>query len=100
MPEPLLSGSVTPARYSFNTTTREVATYQKGHQDYFLRWRNGKLVKIKSEFCPSEISSDFVPNLSIIGNRIMAFFGNNQDIEWLSKDGKIHVLQARPIGEI
>lgn len=43
------------------------------------------------------LSDEDARSLSELGSRIMALFGAAQDVEWAIADGRIWVLQARPV---
>lgn len=46
----------------------------------------------------ASLTDEQVQALAALGKRIEEFFGAPQDVEWAMADGKIFVLQARPVG--
>jgi phosphohistidine swiveling domain-containing protein len=54
--------------------------------------------KIVSEHRSEEsLGAADIRELAKLGGTLQAFFGSPQDIEWCFKDGKLYVLQSRPI---
>lgn len=54
----------------------------------------------KSEINKKSIDNETIKNLSMIGTKIEKYFRYPQDIEWAVSNGKIYILQSRPITSI
>jgi len=57
-----------------------------------------KEIRLPPEQGASRVLSDAeLTNLINLGRRVEAFFKSPRDIEWCIADGKVYLLQSRPI---
>lgn len=71
--EKLVSGKITPTRY---------------------RIKSGNIIERKGDNLLSDIQ---LPELTRAGKKIEKIFGSGQDIEWAIENGKLFILQSRPV---
>ena len=97
--ETVVSGEVTPDSYfidkkSLKVTQKHIAEKKWG----LFRGENGDNVK-KDVPNPNDqlLSEDELKELTEIGKKIEDHYGKPMDIEWAIHDGKLYILQARPI---
>jgi phosphohistidine swiveling domain-containing protein len=77
--EKLVSGLTTPSQYTFNSRTNEIVQFEMGDDSV-------------------ELSHEQLKSLSDQMLNIQAYYQKPQDIEWaIDKNGKLWLLQARPI---
>jgi pyruvate, water dikinase len=73
--EKVVSGTVTPNNYFIDRENFNIK--QKQEEEFF--------------------EEKFILEIAKIGKKIEAHYGSPQDVEFAVKDGKIHILQSRPI---
>ncbi|WP_326718416.1 phosphoenolpyruvate synthase [Streptomyces sp. NBC_00243] len=97
--EAVVSGLVNPDLYRIEAN----GTVQKSIADKRLAVRplpSGGVVEQdvpEAERRTQALSDQAIEELVALGRRIQDHFGAPQDIEWAFADGRIHVLQSRPI---
>ncbi|MHC1608843.1 MAG: PEP/pyruvate-binding domain-containing protein [Candidatus Methanofastidiosia archaeon] len=98
--ESIVSGIVSPDRFTCkrfdgNIISEEISKKTKG---IFLSTEQNQITKIeKNKQKTPSLTKDEISALVELGKRIETYFGCPQDVEWSIEDGKIHVLQSRPI---
>lgn len=96
--ESVVSGSVTPDSFVVEKYSRKILDKKLGSKDSttFANESGGVAQRpIKpGEFCISDSQALEIAELS---RRIEEFYDMPMDIEWAFADGKLHVLQARPV---
>lgn len=96
--ESVVSGKVTPDSFVVEKYSRKILDKKLGSKDSAIFAVDSGGVaqrKIESgEFC---ISDSQALEISDLAAKIEDFYGMPMDIEWAFADGKLHVLQARPV---
>lgn len=96
--EAVVSGLVTPDRYLLDPGGT-VRVWTPGRREVVIRGAAGGGVTreagdpTKVERLPAELLRD----LARLGTAVARHFGRPQDIEWASADGRVWLLQARPM---
>ena len=97
----VVSGAVSPDHYEVNKETLEVINESiaaKGFMD--IRGPEGGVVRrdLPPEQAKSpSLTHDEVRELARIGKQIHDHYGSPQDIEWVIGDGRVYVVQTRPV---
>lgn len=97
--ESIASGIVTPDRYvvSRDMEIKDVSVRNKD-KGYFLREMQNALIDIEPEKAGQRCASDSVlKDIASLGLQLEAHFGMKQDVEWAMENGKIYLLQSRPV---
>ncbi|XP_059608212.1 uncharacterized protein LOC132256049 [Phlebotomus argentipes] len=104
--ESVVSGEVDPdvfvVKRNFHDTEFRLIETSIGKKEYKIRMApNGKDVEkvpldedVQKSTCLSE---KLIVKITEIGVRLEQLYGNPRDIEWATFDGKIYLLQSRPI---
>ena len=99
--EAVVSGRITPDRYVINTRSKHILTRDISNQSIILvADANGGT---QEQPLPSHqrdqavLGDDHLFELTDLGGRVQAVYGYPQDIEWALADGKIVLLQTRPL---
>ena len=97
--EALVSGQVEPDHYVIDTLNHSIITKSLGAKKISTRSKEGGGVQVIEEHAEDSqaLSDDDIRHLAWIGGQVQAEYGFPQDIEWALAEGKIHVLQSRPI---
>ncbi|MCC8161869.1 MAG: hypothetical protein LIO86_01555 [Lachnospiraceae bacterium] len=100
--EALVSGIVTPDNLWINKKTGEVTTEYISEKETMvvrLNERGGtKEVPVPDELKEAPVlTEDERRQLVELAKKIEAFYGKPEDIEWAIVDGKVYLLQSRPI---
>jgi pyruvate,water dikinase len=96
--EAVVSGLVTPDHYVLDADGA-VRTYAPGRREVVVRAAPGGGVTHQpgapgdAERLPDAVLAD----LARLGTRVAALFGRPQDIEWAYVDGRVWLVQARPM---
>src|SRR5215211_462495 len=97
--EAVVSGAVNPDHFVVNTATGEIVERRLGDKRVAVMAAgdNGtKRVELAGNGDKASLGDDQIRALAALGARVEAHYGAPQDIEW-AIDGKIWLLQARPI---
>lgn len=99
---PVVDGTVSPDTYWVSRNTKSVRDRVLG--DKTVRLVSDLTVDhqqvpadLRSRYC---LASETIAALAEVGERIEQRFGNPQDVEWSIANGKLYVLQARPISAL
>ncbi|MCJ7626622.1 MAG: phosphoenolpyruvate synthase [Anaerolineaceae bacterium] len=99
--EALVSGIMTPDLYIVDKRDMEIMDRQIAEKNIAIRPREGGGTfredvrsKMRNE---QALDDEQILALAEIGSRIEGHYHFPQDIEWSVEDGKIHILQSRPI---
>ena len=99
--EAVVSGAVNPDHFVVNTATGEILERTLGDKRVVVQAAAGsgtervELEKREDEACLSDVQ---VRALAKLGERVEAHYETPQDTEWaIDADGKVWLLQARPI---
>ena len=100
--EAIVSGIVTPDNLWINKNTGEVTTEfisEKETMVVRLNERGGtKEIPVPAELAEAPVLTDDERNqLVALAKKIENFYQKPEDIEWAIVDGKVNLLQARPI---
>ena len=98
--EMVVSGEVTPDLYIVDKNKLEIKQKNINEQEIGLfRDKKGNNVKIKIKNPAEQVLSDKqIRDLAILGIAIEKHYKKPEDIEWaVDEDGKIYILQSRPI---
>ncbi|NUT94660.1 MAG: pyruvate, phosphate dikinase, partial [Saccharothrix sp.] len=94
----VVGGTVTPDTYE--VTPDGTIRYSIGRKDTRADAGNGGVTTStvsKAARTARALDNDAVASLAVFGSRIAALLGAPQDVEWAISDGRVHILQARPI---
>src|SRR4051812_23698038 len=94
--EVVVSGRVTPDRFQVERDTGRVRDRQPGTKHVRVTGRGEEPVPPDRhhELC---LTDEQLAELADLGRRVEAFYGDARDIEWAIADGRVWLLQARPI---
>ncbi|MBO8181650.1 MAG: pyruvate, water dikinase [Archaeoglobus sp.] len=101
--EAIVSGRVTPDTYIFDRKKRKIVDVKVGEKSMMITKKNGKTVEIELDEKKSKervLSDEEVIRLVEIGEIIESHYGNPQDVEWAIENGKIYIVQSRPVTTI
>jgi pyruvate,water dikinase len=94
--EAVVSGLVTPDHYVLDASGR-VRNYTPGRREVVIRSAAGGGVT-RSKNADATTLPDTVPaELAALGRAVAAHFGRPQDVEWAYADGRVWLVQARPM---
>lgn len=98
--EYLVQGLIIPDNFLVDKSTLEIKNAEIGVQGRMLIFKDGKNQEVKlseEEGGKQAIPDEQVKDLARLGKEIEKHFGKPQDIEWAVQNGKIYILQSRPI---
>ena len=97
--EALVSGQVEPDHYVVDTPGNRIASKRLGSKEISTRGKSGGGVETKREDQSGlqALTDEQILQLAEVGRSIQHEYGFPQDVEWAFADGKLYVLQARPI---
>ncbi len=100
--ETVVSGSVTPDTYIVDKESKEIIESTIGSKEAMIV-RDPDTGETMEKATPSEkreaqvIGSEEAAELAELGAKLEEHYGNPQDAEWAEEDGKIYLVQSRPI---
>ena len=96
--EAVVAGLVTPDHYVIGSRG-EVRERTLGRREVIIRSTAGGGVTRSTEAQPERatLPDPVVTELAALGGSVVAHFGRPQDIEWAYADGRIWLVQARPM---
>jgi len=98
--EVVVSGSVTPDRFIVDKNSLKIDIKDVAKQTWMIAKVNEKnqKVNVRAEMqARQKITDQQVIELAKFGKRIEQHYGKPQDIEWAFAEGKIYIVQSRPI---
>jgi pyruvate,water dikinase len=97
--EALVSGQVEPDHYVVNPTDNRILSKTLGAKAVAIRGRpvGGTLTLAEDAAGRQALPDGTIIELSALGQRVARLFGVPQDIEWAWANGKLFLLQSRPI---
>lgn len=98
--EIVVSGSVTPDRYIVDKNSLAIDLKDVAKQTWMITkvGDHNENVNIKEEMQERQKITDAqVIELAKLGSRIEKHYGKPQDIEWAVSEGKVYIVQSRPI---
>ncbi len=98
--EAVVSGAVTPDRYWVKKDSFLIKKKEVARQTWMLK-RQGKRDR-RVPVAPSrqekqKLEDSLIVQLARLGSKIEKHYGYPQDIEWATEQGKIYIVQARPV---
>ncbi len=100
--ETVVSGSVTPDTYVVDKETKEILNVTIGSKEAIIT-RDPETGKTIEKQTPSEkreaqvINEEEAAELAELGAKLEEHYDCPQDAEWAEEDGKIYLVQSRPI---
>jgi rifampicin phosphotransferase len=97
--EALVSGQVEPDHFVVNSLTGEVVSSILGTKAVSTRSKPGGGVETTAEAGETRqtLTKNELEQLVALGQKVQSEYGAPQDIEWAVSQGKLYLLQARPI---
>ena len=98
--EAIVSGSVTPDTYSVDKKTMEIVKKDIHLQDWQILKKGEKNVHVKltkKQRESQKITDKTILELAKVGKQIEDHYGKPQDTEFAIENGKVLIVQARPI---
>lgn len=98
--EIVVSGSVTPDRYIVDKNTLQIDLKDVAKQTWMIAKVNDENahVNIKEDMQGRQkITDQQIVELAKLGRRIEQHYNKPQDIEWAVAEGRIYIVQSRPI---
>ncbi len=94
--EAVVSGKVTPDRFQVERENGQIRDRQPGIKHLCISRHGEQPVPVERQrvLC---LTDDQVAALADLGQRVEKLYGDPRDIEWAIADGKVWLLQARPI---
>jgi len=94
--QPVVSGEVTPDQYLVNKKTGKIVYKFISKQTWQFTLAGNTPVSKKYQEV-QKIADKYALELARIGMQIEKHYGRPQDIEWGIEDGKVYVVQSRPV---
>ena len=98
--EAVVSGQITPDSYIFDKTSQEILEKHVSRQTkQLIKSRHGGDIwqDLSKEGESQKLSDGQIKELGNLVSRIEKYFGFPVDVEWTVSDGKLYILQSRPI---
>ncbi|MCA9973326.1 MAG: hypothetical protein KC425_24070 [Anaerolineales bacterium] len=97
--EALVSGQVEPDQYVVDVAARRIVRRQLGAKATVMRGRagGGTTTETADGSRRQALPDDVILRLAELGTAVAARFGTPQDIEWAWADGRLFLLQSRPV---
>ncbi len=106
--EMIVSGDVTPDHYLVDKATMQIVVREVKAQEWMLvkgdRTR-GEGRNVKKDLTPEQkaaqkITDEEIIYLAGVGKRLEDHYGSAQDVEWARENGKMYIVQTRPVTTI
>jgi len=94
--QPIVSGEVTPDQFIIDKKTGKIKFKQLSIQKWQLT-QHGKTPISKAYQKRQKLSDKLVIKLAKLGGKIEDHYKHPQDIEWAMQDGKLLIVQSRPV---
>lgn len=98
--EMIVQGAVTPDHYVVDKITLGLIRKEYVEQFEALSWKGGSTVKEElsaSKRVKPKLSDESIQTLARLGKQIEKHYLFPQDIEWALEDGRISIVQTRPV---
>ncbi len=97
--EAVVSGQVEPDQYIVDTAQGLIRSKTLGAKALSVRSAAGGGTQVRTEDAAGRqaLSDERILELAGLGRRVAEGYGAPQDIEWAWADGRLHLLQVRPI---
>jgi pyruvate, water dikinase len=94
--QPIVSGEVTPDQFIVNKKSGKIVYKYISTQTWQFTL-SGKVPISKAHQNKQKLSDKFVKDIAQLGIKIENHYGRPQDIEWGMEDGKLYIVQSRPV---
>jgi len=94
--QPIVSGEVTPDQFVVDKKTGKIKSKQLSSQRWQLT-QAGKTPISKSYQKKQKLADKLIVKLAKLGTQIEDHYNYPQDIEWAMQDGKLLIVQSRPV---
>ncbi len=101
--EAIVSGMVTPDHYEYDRNQRKITVVKVAEKRYMITRQDSKTVKVEldDEKAKARVLSDKeIEELVNLGEIIEEHYGTPQDVEWAIENGRVYIVQSRPITTI
>ena len=105
--EMIVSGDVTPDHYVVDKKTMKIAVKEIKKQEWKLvrsghggEEPNVKINLTKAEQAQQKITDEDILTVAKIGKKLELHYKHPQDVEWAKENGKIFIVQTRPVTTI
>ncbi|MGB9844519.1 phosphoenolpyruvate synthase [Methanothermobacter tenebrarum] len=98
--EAVVSGAVTPDTYSVDKATGKLLNFKIGEKNVMFKREDGETVKVPVPDDMREkrvLSDEEIAKLADLGRKIHEHYKFPQDTEWAIEEGKVYMLQSRPV---
>ena len=98
--EALVSGQVTPDHYEVEPKSGQIKVCRLGLNEISIRPGEGggtRTEKSQPGAAQQVLPAEIILELAALGQKATAHFNTPQDLEWAQADGKLYLLQSRPI---
>ena len=99
--EAIVGGEVTPDTYKVDKSTMEIKSKRISTQKWkYTKGKDGKTVKVDipaGQEKLQKVEDRRVTEIAEIGRQIEIHYEKPMDMEWCVEDGKVFIVQARPI---
>ena len=96
--EGLVSGKVTPSKFTYDNKMHVIESSEYARQPHAITVKkNGTRISQNDKDIRNFLGEKTLEEIGALGQEIEKVFGTPQDIEWTVSNGKIYVLQSRPI---
>ena len=97
--EALVGGHVDPDHYVVDTVEHRIVTKRLGAKSIAMRGRaEGGVETVDEDAADRQaLTDEQILELAQLGHRVAAEYNFPQDIEWAWADGRLYVLQSRPV---
>ncbi|MBI2415009.1 phosphoenolpyruvate synthase [candidate division WWE3 bacterium] len=94
--QPIVSGEITPDQFIINKKTLEI-TYKYVAKQTWQFTDGGEVAVSKAYQEKQKLPDRLVKELARLGMKIEEHYGRPQDIEWGYEEGKLYIVQSRPV---
>lgn len=94
--QPIVSGEITPDQYIVNKKSKKITSRQIVDQTWQLT-KTGKTPVSKKYQKKQVLTNKQIVELAKIGMKLEEHYKHPQDIEWGIEDGKLYIVQTRPV---
>ena len=99
--EAIVGGEVTPDTYKIDKETMKLKDKRVSTQKWkYTKSKDGKTVKVdipEDKVKTQKVDDRRICEIAEIGRQIEIHYGKPMDMEWCVEDGKVFIVQARPI---
>ncbi len=101
--EKIVQGAITPDHYEVDKNSFEIVSTKTVHQDIeMVRSGDGNIDRKvpKSRQAKRKLTDKQIVEIAKLGKKLQQHYFFPQDIEWAMEDGKMYIVQTRPITTI